>query len=236
MQRKIFFALPSKDDAFCTDTTFCLMSAVGEIMREGWHWHAEARQFDHYIDRARNVMVSQFLKSDATDLVWIDDDVAWAPGELVRLVNHPVDLVGGAYRVKDVTSKRYTLRFTSDNFARDQTTGLIDVTGIGFGFVRIRRDALQRFIDQRLTKDEWYTDHLSGLHTVNLFDIRLKPDHSGPEGEDFTFCAKWIEEGGKVWLDPDLHLTHVGVGRFPGCLADDLAAAGQQQPLHGRAA
>lgn len=239
MTRKIFFALPTKDDAFCADTMMCLMRAVGEVMQQGWSWQAETRQFDHYVDRARNVMVSQFLHSDATDYVSIDDDMGWNRGELVRLIKHPVDFVAGAYRVKDTESKRYTLRFTSNNFARDKETGLIDLGasgGVGAGFLRITRDGMLKFLEARVGKDDWYTDHLSGLIVANTYEIRLKPDHSGPEGEDFSFCEKWISEGGKVWLDPDLHLMHVGVGQFRGCLSEDLARSGQSEPLHGRSA
>lgn len=239
MSKKIFLALPAKNDVFRVDTTLCLMRSVAEIMQQGWNWHAQSRQFDHYVDRARNVLLSQFVHSDCTDFVSIDDDIGWRYGDLIKLINQPEDFVCGAYRVKDADLKRYTIRFESNHFIRDHNTGLIDLGSVGAcgaGFFRIKRDAILRFLEARVGKDDWFKDNLSGLIATNAYEVKLKPDHTGIEGEDFAFCRKWIEEGGKIWLDPDLHLVHVGVGRFSGCIAEDMLACGQSEPLNGRSA
>jgi len=34
-------------------------------------------------------------------------------------------------------------------------------------------------------------------------------------GEDYLFCNEWAELGGKIYLDPELHLTHWGINPVP---------------------
>ena len=46
-----------------------------------------------YIADCRGAIASNFLKTDSDCLVFVDSDVAWEKGALLRLVDHPVDLV-----------------------------------------------------------------------------------------------------------------------------------------------
>jgi hypothetical protein len=48
--------------------------------------------------------------------------------------------------------------------------------------------------------------------------------HDGAEywGEDFSFCRRWRAIGGRVWLDPELELHHVGFKTFSGRIGDWL--------------
>jgi hypothetical protein len=34
-------------------------------------------------------------------------------------------------------------------------------------------------------------------------------------GEDIFFCREWIEKGGKIFLDPEIALTHWGFAPTP---------------------
>src|SRR5579863_1793026 len=55
---------------------------------------------DSLIMQARNGILSVFRESEATDLVFIDSDIAWEPESFLKLVAHDVPLVAGVYRRK----------------------------------------------------------------------------------------------------------------------------------------
>ncbi|MFT9324809.1 MAG: hypothetical protein ABF537_11805, partial [Acetobacter sp.] len=53
-----------------------------------------------------------------------------------------------------------------------------------------------------------------------LFDGSIDPETGTYQSEDFTFCRRWREIGGEVWLDTSINLTHAGRAAFhgkPGC-------------------
>jgi hypothetical protein len=49
------------------------------------------------ITQARNQIVSDFLESDADKLVFIDADVSWEPGDIIKLASH--DQISSAARI-----------------------------------------------------------------------------------------------------------------------------------------
>ncbi len=220
--RKIFLALPSRLSVPKLETTASLLAEFDLIIRQGWGWMMRSRVGDSYPHRVRNLLASMFFESDCTDIVWIDEDISWPRGELVKLIKHPVDFVAATYRVKDDTSVRYPMRWIDDNAEnrkRDPDNGLIEVAAVPFGFVRITREAMVRFRDTRA--DMWFMDN--GQKAWNLFDIILKyGDPGGYSGEDYVFCERFREAGGRVWLDPDIKLGHTGDKTFVGSLADEL--------------
>jgi hypothetical protein len=53
-----------------------------------------------------------------------------------------------------------------------------------------------------------------------LFDTSLV--NGGFCGEDYTFCDRWRATGGKIWVDPDIVLRHVGTTTYTGSILDAL--------------
>ena len=49
-----------------------------------------------------------------------------------------------------------------------------------------------------------------------LFDCIIDPESRRYLSEDYTFCRRWQEMGGDVWLDPRTALNHVGHYTFRG--------------------
>jgi hypothetical protein len=41
-------------------------------------------------------------------------------------------------------------------------------------------------------------------------------------GEDYAFCRRWTDMGGKVWVNPEIKMGHVGYKTFQGHLGDWL--------------
>lgn len=174
------------------------------------------------IGDCRGLIVAQFLASDATDLVFIDSDVTWEAGALVKLVDYPVDFVAGIYpQRKD--PEAYTLQYLPDRaqLVGDPETGLLEVMGVPAGFMRCSRPMLERMV-QHYSDTAFYCEVAPNQTVHDLFGAwrvgRLK------FGEDFSFCRRWREIGGKVWIDPDIRMGHVGFKTFMGSLGDWLRA------------
>jgi hypothetical protein len=57
------------------------------------------------IQRARNLIAAQFLSiPSATHLIFIDADIEWQPEDIIRLLAHDVECIGGIYPKKHIRS------------------------------------------------------------------------------------------------------------------------------------
>ena len=212
--RSVFVAVPTYSGEISAPAATSLMRARDEAIAAGWDCTVNFRALDSMLPRCRNVMLTDFLRSGATDFVFWDADIATAPGAFARLLAHAVDFVGGLYRCRS-DPERYIFRKLPGALAEDPRTGLVEVEGIGTGFMRVTRAAVERMI--AAFPDLWVDDRAAG-RLVWLFDFELR-DHEY-YSEDFVFCRRWRETGGKVWVDPDLPFHHIGAKTFSGRFAD----------------
>lgn len=165
----------------------------------------------------RNALVADFMESDATDLFFIDSDIGWQAEDLVKMVRHPVDFVAAVYR-KKTPETVFTLDLDNPtSIERDPATGLLKARGVGAGFLRLRRDCIEKMI---------------AAYPQLKIEVRGKPQHAlfdtsiedGKHvGEDYTFCRRWRAIGGTVWMDPTVPLSHFGSTAFSGSLMEALA-------------
>lgn len=104
--------------------------------------------------------------------------------------------------------------------------GLLEVYDAGTGFMLISRDALEKMIEA--FKDD--ISYVSDSTTVNddgviqqvkvdryaLFDTSIDLETNRYLSEDYTFCRRWQNIGGKVWIDPNIVLNHHGSYTYRG--------------------
>jgi hypothetical protein len=81
---------------------------------------------------ARNQMVGDFLASDADKLVFIDSDVSWEPGSILKLAMHKADFVGGAYRLKQ-DEEAYPVEWVDPKGELWAKDGLLEVAHLPAG-------------------------------------------------------------------------------------------------------
>lgn len=205
------------------ETTRALLDALLSATLRGWAVEYRSYPGNSIIARCRNTIVSDFLASTATDLVFIDADVSWEPGALVRLCEHDVDVVAGVYphRRDPITFPvRWKLNPDGTPPPLYAINGLLEVEGVPGGFLRIRRQALERMVAVFAHKAYESPDADTG-RAVAVFDHELIDGQY--YGEDFIFCKRWREiMDGKVWVDPEITLHHVGNKTFTGNLGDWL--------------
>lgn len=221
MMRKIFFAIPSQTDAVKVDTMMMVVDAALECRARGWGSVIRGAAGVTPISSARNYLLAHFLASDCTDLVFLDDDIGAEAGELVRLINQPVDFVMGIYRHRrDLESYPVAYIPERPELVADPDTRLLEIAGGGFGFVRLKRIVAERIVaaHQHLSYPEGAAP---GGVVWAVFQLDQWED-GVPYSEDMLFCRRWRKLGGQVWCDPELNLMHIGNKGFVGCFGDWL--------------
>ena len=163
------------------------------------------------INRARNSCAAKFLSEDCTHLIFVDADIQFNPRDIVKLVGHDKDIVGGIYPQKTLPPKMVVN--TLDNA---KTEGdLIEVGTLGTGFMLVKRTVFEQMISAGATP---YGDDIGLSDTENnnqddFFNCTI--DSNGRYlTEDWSFCRKWRELGGEIWADTTVALAHVGYYRF----------------------
>ena len=177
------------------------------------------------IGLARSKIFSNFLRSQHTHLLMIDSDMGWEPYDIVRLLLTGRDFVGGAG-----PKKKWPIEFAANNcddegnilpVNYEPTTGLVECTEVGMAFMVITKECAQKLADA-------YQDlKFPGDNNTDeyaLFDSFIVG--TGPRrrrlSEDFAFCHRWRRIGGKIYLLPDIHMTHAGTHVWNGALIDAL--------------
>ncbi len=172
-----------------------------------------------HVDDARNFLVREFLEGDCTDLLFIDADEGWSAVELVRLASYDCDVVAGVLPRKSDTDEGYPVRLPQGSIQTD-SRGLIEVEGVGTGFMRIRRNVLEQMYGAEPRKHRDKADE-PRKHQIPIIFERDYVDNLRLSG-DYAFCRKWKKLGGKIFIDPDMGFAHVGTKVWTGHLGHYL--------------
>lgn len=222
--KRVFLAIPTLSGKCLPGTEQAIVFFELEAASMGWEFTQFRWAQDSLIAHARNVCVAKFMESDATDMFFLDSDVACGPGVFTRLMTHREELVAGVYRVKN-DEERYPVIPLDGGASQDMETGLLEVKDIPFGLVRIRRSVIEKMI--AADPDGWfYANNAERIKCPALFNTEIR-DHVF-RGEDYYFCRKWRDLGGRIYVDPELMLAHVnGDGKaFSGSFAEFLRKQG----------
>jgi len=217
--KKIFVAVPAYSGTITVETADSLYAEIYEAVKRKYELIVQFASQDAIISRCRNYMVRNFLKTDFTDLVFLDSDVGFPMGTLCNLVEYPVDIVGVSYP-KRQDFLNFPIRWLPHEMLyADSDTGLLEVEGLPAGCLRISRHALEAIIEKH---PELEYDEPSGGVVHALFEFQ----RIGRAflGEDLSFCMLARKTGFKVWLDPNIDMTHTGHKVFKGNLGQWLLA------------
>ncbi len=195
-------------------TEVCFSSYLGftiMALQNNINFQIDTLSNESNVNRARNTCAAKFLSGDCTHLMFVDADIQFDPKDIVKLINHDKDIVGGIYPQKTLPPKMVV-----NTINNGETQGnLIEVGTLGTGFMMIKRIVFEKMIQEGATP---YTDAigLSPEENSNQYDFfQCTIDSKGRYlTEDWSFCRRWRELGGKIWADKTIGLTHVGYFRF----------------------
>jgi choline kinase len=150
-------------------------------------------------------------------LFFIDSDVEWEPEWFFRLLARPEPIVGAAL-VKKSDTEGYTVKITNKEPKYSADKKLLEVDGVGTGFLKVDRFALDQLWD--MSEPYLHDDKNNRM----VFDIKI--ENGLLISEDYIMCNKWRSLGYKVWLDPTITCNHNGVKKYKGNLQQFLEKNG----------
>jgi hypothetical protein len=196
------------------------------------------------VTRARNTLTAFFLNSDCTHLFFIDADIEFRVEDVIRLIAADKDVVVGAYPKKGInwnavkehalrnpTATDATLSCAGSEYAinfnfkslEDRSIeikdGLISLKDAGTGFMMIKRSTIQKMAEahpELQYNNDINVDKELDKYTYALFDTVIEEGTRRYLSEDYTFCRRWQNLGGEIWLDPNINLNHYGSIPFMG--------------------
>lgn len=180
----------------------------------------------------RNQIVKEFMSSDCDKLVFLDADVTFEPGAMVRLAHYPVDFVGGAYRLKQ-PKEQYPVTFIDNpKPIGSERFGLIEVKMVPTGFLALSKEVFHRFSEHH--GDRGYDSAVTKTYCY----FQMPYADGAFYTEDSHFCKEWRAAGGKVFVDPEIAMTHWDfnipyAGHLGECMRKSAVATAQGERVNG---
>ena len=196
---------------------------------------------DALITRARQDLIAQFLEiPEATHFLFIDADIGFEPDQVFRLLKFDADIAAGVYPAKSINWER-AAALAREGASQIPSKSLSYVVGVedpdkivfrdgfakalyaGTGFMMIKRNVILRMIEKY--SDLRYKSQFAVTESQNtqwfyaLFNCIVDQKSGAYLSEDFSFCRRWSEMGGEIWVDLHSKLTHVGAIAFDGDVA-----------------
>lgn len=209
--RKVIIGTPCHDGRVDVWYAASLAQTVKLGMFNGIDFHSIMVSYDSLLPRVRNDIIKIALDNEADDLIFIDSDQAWDPVWVLQLLNHPVDVVGGAVVKKTDDVEMYNVR-SNPPLIEDPTTKLTPVISAGVGFLRMSNRAMKALYE----KSEPYTNE--GKQNRMMFEIKIL--NGELYSEDLIVCLKLKELGYQVWLDQTMTCAHIGPKMYKGNFKD----------------
>jgi hypothetical protein len=215
------------------------------MIREGLQLFIDTTENESLVHRARNVSVGRFMqKTEAELFMFVDADVHFEPESVVRLVKSGHDISVACYPKKVIMwdqaatnikngddrnpammASSLVVNFGASN--RPITNGFIEILDGPTGFMMIKREVFktleEKFPDLWCKNDHQNRD-FDDYHAC--FDCMIDPETKRYLSEDYAFCRRWQQAGGKIFADVNTSLGHVGNLPFVGCLEDRLKVEG----------
>ncbi len=202
---RISVGIPVYDGKIAFQVANCLLTEVLLAERLGDKITVRFLNSCSHLPMGRNQLVKEFVDSGDDRLVFLDSDVTFEPGDLIKIAHYPEEFVGGVYRYKTPGIEDYPFAVLSgDGFEelRANSHGLLRVKMLPTGFMSLSPAVFAKF-REKFTKRSY---EVNG-HTI--FCYFSMPHHNGClYGEDGYFCEEWREMGGEIYLNPELTLTH----------------------------
>jgi hypothetical protein len=201
------------------------------------------------IQRARNALAHNFLKSDFTHLMFIDADIRFNPADVLPMILADKPIICGIYPKKEINWEQVhkaalagvpanELRKYSGSFVVNlvgyagevqvQIDQPVEIWNGGTGFMLIKREVFEKLKDKvpsYVNDTHDLGGNIGNERISEFFATSIEPMGERLLSEDYHFCKEWREKcGGTVWAAPWVQLAHIGTHMFDGILMPPPAA------------
>tara|TARA_X000000368_G_scaffold239370_1_gene188984 strand:- start:2413 stop:3144 length:732 start_codon:yes stop_codon:yes gene_type:complete len=240
--KKIFLSTPCYGGLCLEKYMISIIRLQLLLIKEGFQLMIDTTENESLVHRARNVAVGRFMqKTDAEYFMFIDADIDFDPLSVVRLLRSGHDVSVAIYPKKVVMwdqaktaiesgDTRNMAMLSSSLVAnigaqhRQVENGFVEVLDGPTGFMVITREAFDKMHEHYKEELDCVNDHQNRDFEkyCALFDCMIDPDNRRYLSEDYAFCRRWQQMGGKIYADCNTTLGHIGNLPFSGCLKDRL--------------
>jgi len=217
----VFFATPCYGGNV-TDQYFLSMFRTSQaLMKLGINFRITTLRNESLITRGRNILTAMFLESPATHLFFIDADIEFEPESIIRALAFDRDIIAGAYPKKTLPID-YAINLKFVDPERKQVRlkdGAVEVLDASTGFFCVKRRVLELMMEkypELKYNNDSAIDPKYNKYCYALFDTMIDPVDRRYLSEDYTFCRRWQQMGGEIYIDPNTNLNHVGSYTFQG--------------------
>jgi len=217
--RKLFIGIPAYDSRLHIKTAFSLAQLMPRAVQLGVGIYLSDLCNCSIITMARNSLVHEFLKTDATELLFIDSDVLVKPDDVLRLMANSgdKDITAGAYPRRAKDKLFFTDLYWDENGDLEFDGPMMRVERVGTGFMLIRRHVIEAMVEAH---PEWKCEDRNGEMMSAIFDFAVKDGKY--VGEDYLFCDRAREHGFKIYIDTKITLPHAGNTEFTGNFSEQV--------------
>ena len=201
------------------------------------------------VTQGRNLCVSNFLnKKEYTHMIFIDSDISFDPSSVLKLLRCDKDVVSIPYPMKTINWNKVHGRIqeqkdinindlsrsgfmypikVEDQQSITVSKGIMEVTHAPTGFMLIKKEAILKMIEKyphlKIKQPTIINGETKDTENLwNFFDTWFDQETNKYYGEDFAFCQKFRDIGGKCYCYVDDFITHVGEYSFEGKFVDEL--------------
>ena len=208
--RKLFIGIPAYDGKINIKLAYNLAALMPKALQFGVSVKLGDVSGCSIITMARNQLVHEFLKTDATELLFIDSDVIATPDDILRLMaqSGDKDITAGAYPRRSKDKNFFADLYFDENQDLEFDGSLMRLERVGTGFMLIQRHVIEAMV---AAHPEWFYD-FKGEQVCGVFDFQNRDGRY--LGEDYLFCDRAREHGFKIHIDVDISLPHVGTEAF----------------------
>lgn len=211
---KVLLASPSYDGKF--DVKF--MESLTKTILAAQRYNIEITPlhlcYDSLVQRVRNNYFKIAYDNNFDVMFFIDADIGWYPEDFIKLVLSDKDMIGGGYRKKQDDEELYAFKVkgdTSDTFEIvPDEKGILEVNGLGCGFLKMSYNCIKKLYENETN----YYKNDTGVTKI-ICDCVVN-DQKNFISEDIILGFKWQQLGGKVYIDTNIRLSHVGSKSYEG--------------------
>lgn len=182
---RVFIATPSYAKDLSVDYVRSVVECAILLTANGVPMEHHVLCGSPFLGKARNDLVDRFLKSDCDNLLFLDSDVGFDVRNLIRVLNHKQEIVGGLVPKRD---SKVETAFHQNALTGVIEKGLFQSLELPTAFMRIKRTAFEKIAKPYFRAES----------SEDAF------------GEDIYFCRKWVAAGGHFWIDSDIDFSHTG--------------------------
>lgn len=235
MKTKLYVSTPCFGNKLCADYMLDVMDL--DHACQAWDIEFDVSLIGNLpvLPLARSTCVKHFLDSGFTHLLFIDADVSFSPFNAKRLLDFDRDFCCSVYPKKTINWERLIGKtFGSPDEIENATLNyafnpkpnaevphedFLEASTAATGFMLLKRVVFEKMMEaypelafkpNYKMNEQWADDH----NLYAFFDPIIDPITQEYHGDDNSFCKRWANIGGKIYVDAALPVVHVGTHQF----------------------